>query len=56
MGDGKKKESIPWAVLLDDNEIATDHEIVLNKWADDYENLYNNILGDFDEVFLREKR
>ena len=44
---------IPWEMTIPDGTKCTDKDKVLKHWADSYEKLYNDIVGDFDEDFLK---
>ena len=41
----KKKSSIPWECYSENNNISHDKDIILNKWKNDFEKLYNPSSG-----------
>jgi hypothetical protein len=38
----RKKKSIPMEVHVNENEVSKDHNVVMEKWKQDFSNLYNN--------------
>ncbi len=42
---------IPWEVYDSTGNISTDKEFILNHWKSEYNKLYNNISGDYDDMF-----
>ncbi len=51
----KRKEKIPEEVYNENNDITFETDYVLNKWKLEFEKLYNNNEGVFDDNFKKEK-
>lgn len=51
LGPRKPRDKIELECYIDNGEISKDPRVVLDKWAQDYESLYNVQNGDFDEDF-----
>ncbi len=49
-----RKESIPWEVYDDNGEINCTKEFVINKWKNDFSQLYNNNDDVYDNNFRTE--
>ena len=46
----ERKTSIPLEVLTGDEQVSTDHEVIMRKWKNDYEILYNGGNTDGSEL------
>ena len=54
-GMGEAKRAIRLCVNIA-GKIVTEENIVMNKWAEDFENIYNHLLQDCDDFFAKEIR
>ena len=50
-----KKREIPWEVVVDGHSVTNKHD-VLSKWKSDFESLYSDSCGNFDDNLLNEVR
>ncbi len=50
----RSKRDIPWDVYGEDDTVISDREQVLNRWKNDYFELYNDSSGDYDDSFRTE--
>ena len=51
-----RKQYIPWEVKTGEDDISTDHEVVLDRWQKDFSSIYQNVSTDnftFDEEHLQ---
>ena len=37
-----KKKSVPLEVYTEDGSVSSDHDIVITRWKEDFQKLYNN--------------
>lgn len=53
LGPRSNKTTIPWETYDESGGLITQKERILDKWKTDFQNLYCNVRGEFDENFLK---